>query len=111
MEEAVTGFASTDQAPGLSGQEGETQTHGSVSPRRGGRLSAGSSSLPCPPQECARTQFTGLSDDGQSRTFQVVDSGLQCEHGARVSARIAQERAAGEARKRRLEAQGRKQQK
>ena len=46
VEEAVTGFASTDQAPGLSGQEGETQTHGSVSPRRGGRLSAGSSS-PC----------------------------------------------------------------
>ena len=64
-------------------------------------------SLPCPPQECARTQFTGLSDDGQLRTFQVVDSGLQCEHGARVSARIAQLRAA----KRQLEAQRRERQK
>ena len=64
-------------------------------------------SLPCPPQEYAETQFTGLSDDGQSRTFQVVDSGLQCEHGARVSARIAQLRAA----KRQLEAQRRERQK
>ena len=46
VEEAITGLTSTDRAPRLSGQEKETQTHGSVSPRQGRRLSTRSSS-PC----------------------------------------------------------------